>query len=145
MAAHTALGIGEGDDKNQPFLWHDLAKEQSAPHVLAVWRAQQIVGHGAGPEIERDRDDLEVFWSPPLAELFRFGPRVPHTVARRLERASDEEFERLGPVARLRRGAGEVGQACRGSRSSLARGAHARARRRTARESASALIPSCLA
>jgi hypothetical protein len=95
MPGQASFRIGEGDDENQPFLRHDFAEDELAPHVLAVGAPEAIVECAARPEIELHRHDVEPCRPPPFAEMFGLGPGLPHPPSRRGVGALDDELKLL--------------------------------------------------
>ena len=85
------FGIGEGHHEDDTLGLDDLAIDEAAPHLLAVRRAQAVVEHAAGPEIERAGDPNEALRPPPMFQALELAMRLPDEIARRIEHAGDDE------------------------------------------------------
>src|SRR5262245_3510436 len=80
-----AILICKGIDENDPLRRHDFAINKFAPHFVAVGISHAVVKDASRAEIQFYDTRREAFGPPPSLQSLRFGLRLEHELARRIE------------------------------------------------------------
>src|SRR5262245_6485339 len=91
-----AFLICKGIDEDDPLRRHDFAINKFAPRFVAVGSSHAVVKDAARTEIQFYDTRREAFGPPPSLQALRFGLRLEHELARRIEDARDNELPILG-------------------------------------------------
>src|SRR2546428_7988686 len=82
---HIPFLVRETVRGDNPLQRNDLPIDTCAPIVLAVWGSHAEEVLAAYAEVDLDEGCGEPFWSPPSLCSFRICPRLPHSLACRIE------------------------------------------------------------
>src|SRR5215510_4135619 len=91
-----AFLICKGIDEDYPLRRQDFAINKFTPHFVAVGSSHAVVKDAARTEIQFNDTRCEAFGPPPSLQALRFGLRLEHELARRIEDARDNELSLLG-------------------------------------------------
>src|SRR6266581_2305458 len=92
----------------------DLAVHAVERVVLAVGPAHHEAVRAARAEVHLAAGQREASRAPPFADVLRFGPQLPHELARRVENAREDHFARVPAFDEIfQRSAHDLRPACR--------------------------------
>src|SRR5262245_17696521 len=92
----SALLICKGIDEDDPLRRRDFAINNFAPHFVAVGSLHAVEKDAARTEIQFYDTRRKALGPTPLLQALRFGLRLEHELARRIEDAGSNELPLIG-------------------------------------------------